>query len=50
QILEKDKRIARILRVKEIFETVIQKYEEAIYNYLGYKIEISDDNDVQLTL
>ncbi|CAG8822042.1 16519_t:CDS:2, partial [Cetraspora pellucida] len=35
---------------KQLFlETVTQKYE-AIYNYLGYKIEIFDDNDVYLTL
>ncbi|CAG8600653.1 11489_t:CDS:2, partial [Dentiscutata heterogama] len=56
QVLEQNKRITRILRVKEVklslinFETVIQKYEEAVYNYLGYKFKVSDNNDIHLIL
>ncbi|RIB01449.1 hypothetical protein C2G38_2127622, partial [Gigaspora rosea] len=47
KILEQNQRISKILKVKELFEIAIQKYEEAINN-LGYRIEFSGDNEVHL--
>ncbi|RIA99865.1 hypothetical protein C2G38_2237044 [Gigaspora rosea] len=44
KILEQDQRISKILKVNEIFEIAIQKYEEAVNN-LGYRIEVAGDNE-----
>ncbi|CAG8479319.1 33378_t:CDS:10 [Gigaspora margarita] len=46
-VKKQNQRLSKILKVKEIFEIAIQKYEEAVNN-LGYRIEVSGDNEVHL--
>ncbi|CAG8781998.1 45815_t:CDS:2, partial [Gigaspora margarita] len=44
KIIEQNQRISKILKIKEIFEIAIQKYEVDVNN-LGYRIEVSGDNE-----